>query len=223
MRIRLSSIFFGAAFILGTCALTSCSSLPSPQLFREGHGESLMERLAHEASADDEYLTADIPMLNNNPLLAEVNAVEVQSLTHEQPFQTLARTGQMTQYPCSSCHIEPLAELQATQSGTEPRAHWEIAVDHADASVMTCTTCHNSDNMNTLRTVTGDTIEFDHSYQLCAQCHSNVAADWVGGAHGKRVGGWTPPRVVNNCVDCHNPHEPQWDIRWPAVTSGGSR
>jgi hypothetical protein len=29
--------------------------------------------------------------------------------------------------------------------------------------------------------------------------------------------------VVQNCVECHNPHQPAWDIRWPAVTNSGSQ
>ncbi len=223
MSLRLPSIFRGALFILSTLALTSCSALLTPQLFHAGHDESLLERLEHAAPATGEHGAAKLTSLANAALLDEVDAVEVQALLHDQPFHTLARTGQITQYPCSSCHTGPLAALRSMQSNTAPKAHWEITIDHADESVMSCTTCHNSDNMDRLRSVTGNPIEFNHSYQLCAQCHSNVAAEWVGGAHGKRVGGWTPPRVVANCVGCHNPHQPQWDIRWPAVTNGGAR
>ena len=39
--------------------------------------------------------------------------------------------------------------------------------------------------------------------------------DWAGGAHGKRLAGWAPPRVSKTCVECHNPHQPQWDKRAP--------
>jgi cytochrome c553 len=60
-------------------------------------------------------------------------------------------------------------------------------------------------------------VSFDHSYQVCAQCHSRQASDWASGAHGKRAGGWAPPRVIYACAQCHNPHSPRWDTRWPAV------
>jgi hypothetical protein len=82
---------------------------------------------------------------------------------------------------------------------------------------MSCATCHALDAPDQLRTLERRPVAFDHSYQVCAQCHSRQASDWAAGAHGKRVGGWAPPRVVYPCAQCHNPHHPQWDTRWPAV------
>ena len=81
---------------------------------------------------------------------------------------------------------------------------------------MGCTTCHATADVNELRTLTGTAVLFDHAYEICAQCHSTQKADWEGGAHGKRAGGWTPPRVVFNCTECHNPHRPAFASRWPA-------
>ena len=39
------------------------------------------------------------------------------------------------------------------------------------------------------------------------------ASDWAAGAHGKRVGGWAPPRVVAGCPAGHDPHRPAWETR----------
>ena len=202
--------------------ISGCASPLASRLGGEVHSQSLIERLEHEAPSGTDHEPNAESNLTIDSLLTEIDAVQVQTLIESQPFQTLARTGEITQYPCSSCHIEPLAELQAIQRQSDPKAHWDIAIEHADESVMRCTTCHSPDDMDSLHTLTGDTVAFDHSYQVCAQCHSGMAKDWVGGAHGKRIGGWAPPRVVNNCVDCHSPHQPVWDMRWPAVTNGGS-
>lgn len=207
--------------------ISGCAA-PLPASFRpQAENHSLLERLEHadssnalDAEGANEH-NAD-SSLSNDALLAEIDVVLVETMIESQPFQTLARTSHITQYPCSSCHIEPLADLQADPGLTAPKAHWDIEIAHADESIMTCTTCHSPDEMDTLHTLSGNSVSFDHSYQVCAQCHSGIAEDWVGGAHGKRVGGWTPPRVVNNCVDCHNPHQPQWETRWPAVTNGSS-
>jgi nitrate/TMAO reductase-like tetraheme cytochrome c subunit len=54
------------------------------------------------------------------------------------------------------------------------------------------------------------------SYQLCAQCHNSQVKDWVGGAHGKNLSGWKSARVSKLCVECHNPHSPALDKRWPS-------
>jgi hypothetical protein len=88
---------------------------------------------------------------------------------------------------------------------------------------MTCATCHSPDRLGQLRTLAGAAVEFDHAYQVCAQCHSTQAADGVGGAPGKRASGWAPPRVVYSCTECHNPHQPALATRWPARAGGGVR
>jgi predicted CXXCH cytochrome family protein len=103
-------------------------------------------------------------------------------------------------------------------AGAPRRAHWDVTVEHAPAAVMNCLTCHAANPGDALRTLRGTAVDFDHSYQVCAQCHARQADDWASGAHGKRAGGWAPPRVVLSCAQCHSPHDPRWDTRWPAVT-----
>jgi hypothetical protein len=101
----------------------------------------------------------------------------------------------------------------------KPRAHWNVELKHAGEEVMACATCHLEGDTNQLRTLTNKPVSLDASYQVCAQCHSKQASDWAGGAHGKRVGGWAPPRVAKTCAECHNPHKPEWDQRFPAHTA----
>jgi nitrate/TMAO reductase-like tetraheme cytochrome c subunit len=69
--------------------------------------------------------------------------------------------------------------------------------------------------MNNLNSLTAQSIDFNASYKVCAQCHSNQFEDWKGGAHGKKVAGWAPPRASMTCVNCHNPHNPGFEKRWP--------
>jgi hypothetical protein len=48
---------------------------------------------------------------------------------------------------------------------------------------------------------------------LCAQCHSAQAAAFAVGAHGGMQGFWDlsrGPQTKHNCIDCHDPHAPQF-------------
>jgi len=131
------------------------------------------------------------------------------------PFRVLAREPSLAQAPCARCHSIPLDRLRHRQ-GEAARAHWSIALTHASSDVMTCQTCHAADDVSSLTLIGGRRLSVDHAYEVCGQCHSGQAADWAGGAHGKRAGGWTPPRVAFDCTECHNPHAPALESRWPA-------
>jgi hypothetical protein len=128
-------------------------------------------------------------------------------------FFVAGRTSGMEEFPCSQCHTESLARMG---NSDEEDAHWEQVVEHAPSDVMDCLTCHSPGDMDSLKTIGGTLISMDRSYEICSQCHSTEAGDWAGGAHGKRLGGWAPPRVVETCAACHDPHAPAWQTRWPA-------
>ena len=159
--------------------------------------------------------------LSSEPFLAGIARAEVAGYPARPPFFVVARTADIQNYPCSQCHTVPLPEMHG--DGARKRAHWDVALQHAPATVMACTTCHASGNLDTLATLQGAPVAFDASYQVCAQCHARPASDWAAGAHGKRVGGWAPPRVVLGCPACHDPHRPAWGTRWPAVAGRGER
>jgi len=122
------------------------------------------------------------------------------------------RSTTLRQYPCSSCHT----------SGVPPgnpegafRVHQDIPRSHPTAGESGCTNCHRSGAVDALSLFGGETASLDQAYRLCAQCHSGQAADWAGGAHGKRLEAWAGPRVVLNCTDCHDPHLPVTPRRNP--------
>ncbi len=166
-----------------------------------------LEKISHDSITYD--VSSDDFLKDMNKLLAEVPGLE-------EEFYIPERTGSIQSFPCSSCHTKPLNTLKKETNNEQQKAHWNIELIHAGKDVMSCNTCHNTDNMDELNTIAGKSISINHSYQLCSQCHSTQYKDWQGGAHGKRLGGWAPPRVVNTCTNCHNPHKPAFDSRWPA-------
>ncbi|MBK5208870.1 MAG: cytochrome C [Flavobacteriaceae bacterium] len=124
------------------------------------------------------------------------------------------RKSQIASFNCTECHSQPLDKLKEHKVG-EKAAHWNIKLNHAGAETMNCTTCHNKNDFDNLQSITSSSIDFNYSYKLCSQCHQQQFNDWKGGAHGKQLGGWAPPRVSNTCVNCHNPHSPKFEKRWP--------
>ena len=124
------------------------------------------------------------------------------------------RKSQITSFNCTECHTQPVEKLKQDQIG-EKAAHWNIKLEHAGGEIMNCATCHTSNNMDNLHSLTNSEIDFNYSYKLCSQCHQKEFKDWKGGAHGKQLGGWAPPRLSNTCVNCHNPHKPAFEKRWP--------
>jgi hypothetical protein len=154
--------------------------------------------------------------LSSEPFLDGAARVEATGFSNRPRFFVVARTPAIETYPCSTCHTLPVERMRGP-AGSAKRAHWDVTLRHAPPAVMSCGTCHTPDTPGTLHTLQRTKVDLDHSYQVCAQCHARPADDWASGAHGKRVGGWAPPRVVLACSQCHDPHQPRWDTRWPAV------
>jgi len=131
------------------------------------------------------------------------------------PFRVATRHDQIKKYRCTDCHSGGFVP-DGKRSGPE-KAHWGLDLHHADAKTMDCFTCHAPDKGMTLRTLSGDSVGWNKPYLVCAQCHFQQAQDWAIGAHGKRLGGWAGERVVQNCTGCHNPHDPAFKSRMPAI------
>lgn len=148
--------------------------------------------------------------------LKTISALPAQNITHPNnaPFSVATRTNHITQYPCQSCHTQPVAKPQH-DNVSQRWSHLNIQLTHGQTTGMDCQSCHNYTNFNQLQLQNGQTTTFDHSYQLCRQCHFQQAEDWAGGAHGKRLAGWRGKRIVQNCTGCHNPHHPAFEQRLP--------
>ena len=171
----------------------------------EGEYHGVMDKI--EAESKNYHGTT----ISSEAFLDGIETIEITEGEHT--FLIPERKGQIKSYACTECHSKSLNQMQ---SEDVKKAHWDIKLVHANEITMNCITCHNPDNMNNLKSLTGMEIDFNNSYNLCNQCHTKQFEDWKGGAHGKRIGGWAPPRAAMTCVNCHNPHKPHFESRWPA-------
>ena len=106
---------------------------------------------------------------------------------------------------CTACH--DLFESRPFISPARLVQHTDIVFDHGSAN--TCFNCHDNEDRNRLRLITGELVGFADSTRLCAQCHGPLYRDWQRGVHGKKVGSWAPGRGERlACAQCHDPHAP---------------
>ncbi len=174
------------------------------------HKESEYHSLNEKIEAESKHYNGI--SISSEELLEGLATVEVTLDPHN--FLIPERKSKMKSFACTECHSKPVADLKNTSEGK--RAHWDIELNHADANTMNCATCHDGNDMDNLKSLTGNSIDFNHSYLQCSQCHDKQFEDWKGGAHGKKLEGWAPPRASMTCVNCHNPHDPSFETRWPA-------
>jgi hypothetical protein len=171
----------------------------------EGEYHGVIEKI--EAESKNYHGTS----ISSEQYIEGIETIEISEDGHT--FLIPDRKGQIKSYACTECHTQSLDKMQSID---KKKAHWDIKLNHANENTMNCVTCHNPNNMDNLKSLTGNGIDFNNSYNLCNQCHTKQFEDWKGGAHGKRIGGWAPPRASLTCVNCHNPHKPHFDSKWPA-------
>lgn len=191
--------------IIRTVSLVVCLVAMSCKHSEEHKYHSVTDKIEAE-SANYQPVAVSSDKFNETLKTIEVKEGEFEFLIPE-------RKSQLTSYNCSECHTQSLKTLQSSEVGK--KAHWDIKLVHADDNTMNCLTCHAESNLNNLQSLTGNEIDINYSYKMCSQCHQQEFKDWKGGAHGKQLGGWAPPRISNSCVNCHNPHQPQFEKRWP--------
>jgi formate-dependent nitrite reductase cytochrome c552 subunit len=123
--------------------------------------------------------------------------------------------GQAVTVSCGTCHstTTPNPKLRASEDLTE--FHRGLSFNHGQLS---CLSCHNSENYDSLRLADGTAVAFENVQNLCAQCHGPQTRDYRNGSHGGMNGFWDltrGPRTRNNCTDCHDPHSPQFQPMMP--------
>jgi nitrate/TMAO reductase-like tetraheme cytochrome c subunit len=141
--------------------------------------------------------------------------IKIRNTDKTSSFYIKKRENLLSSSSCMNCHDTSLENLENNNSYSK-NAHWDITVKHGGTQNLNCNNCHNTNRLDKLHTVTGRNIDYNSSFKLCASCHSNQYNDWLGGAHGKAVEGWKTPRIMQTCVDCHNPHLPTIENRWPS-------
>lgn len=111
---------------------------------------------------------------------------------------------------CSSCHHSRQSSSDNQTSADLQQFHQGLTFRHG---AITCLSCHNKDDYDTLALANGRSLPYADVMQLCAQCHGPQTRDYEHGAHGGMSGHWDlsrGPRSRNNCIDCHDPHAPQF-------------
>jgi formate-dependent nitrite reductase cytochrome c552 subunit len=117
---------------------------------------------------------------------------------------------------CSTCHtIREPNPLNAV-TGDLDEFHQGLQLAHAG---LACLSCHNANDYDSQRLVSGAAVSYPDVMTLCAQCHGPKFRDYQNGAHGGMAGHWDltrGPRVRNNCVDCHDAHAPAFPRMQPS-------
>jgi hypothetical protein len=124
--------------------------------------------------------------------------------------------GRAVTVSCNSCHAN-IESNTARRSAEDPpmQFHQGLRFSHGG---MSCVSCHNTKNYDTLRLADGSAVTFPNVMNLCAQCHTPQARDWERGAHGGMTGYWDLTRggrLRKNCIDCHDPHAPEFPSMRP--------
>lgn len=117
------------------------------------------------------------------------------------------RTGSVA---CSTCHAVRKPNFENKTAATLDEFHQGMAFNHGKIA---CYACHNPDGSDSLRLADGTKVEYENVMTLCSQCHGPQATAFAHGAHGGMNGHWDltrGPQMKNNCVDCHDPHEPSY-------------
>ena len=109
---------------------------------------------------------------------------------------------------CSTCHSTRAAQVATVSTAQLNEFHEGLQYTHGAVS---CLSCHNAANYDTLKKADGVAVPFVDTMQLCAQCHGPQHRDYQHASHGGMNGFWDlgrGPRQRNTCTDCHDPHSP---------------
>lgn len=213
------------SFVLGRWRWAAFRSLPqgddaSVEQFRAGSSQALRIPTSLDLQPPVTSPPANDALAKRSP----ANSLTVNSPTGEHHAITIRQPagpprtslgvagmhGEPLQVACSTCHAtrEPNNLNRATADFDE--FHQGIGFTHGNLS---CLACHNAKNYDTLHLADGTGVAFQDVMSLCSQCHGTQRRDYDHGAHGGMSGYWDlsrGPRVRNNCVDCHHPHQPKF-------------
>ncbi len=125
--------------------------------------------------------------------------------------------GQPVFVSCSACHTTTSPNLQTQRAEDLTRFHQGLTYNHG---ALTCLSCHNAADYDTLRLADGRPLEFANSLTLCSQCHGPQRRDFDRGLHGGMTGYWDLTRggrERNTCLNCHDPHAPAFPPVLPVL------
>lgn len=123
--------------------------------------------------------------------------------------------GRLGTIACSTCHSVREPDFKNRTPADLDQFHQGMPLSHGS---LTCYSCHNPDDADTLRLADSTVVAYPDVMTLCAQCHGPQARDYQHGAHGGMNGYWDLSRggqTRNNCIDCHDPHVPKFPSMQP--------
>ncbi len=125
--------------------------------------------------------------------------------------------GRPVRVACVTCHsLRKPGELPATTAELD-EFHQGLQFRHG---TLACASCHVAGDQRSLRLADGSTIDMRDAIRLCRQCHGPQARDYDHGGHGGMTGHWdlsAGDRARNHCVDCHDPHVPEFQPSRPVL------
>ncbi len=116
---------------------------------------------------------------------------------------------------CGSCHATTGPNLETRSAADLDQFHQGLKYAHGN---LTCLSCHNEKNYDTLRLADSRRVEFSDAMTLCSQCHGPQRRDYDMGLHGGMNGYWDLTkggRTRNTCINCHDPHAPAFPLVRP--------
>jgi len=111
---------------------------------------------------------------------------------------------------CQTCHATKKPSPQTDGAHLPALFHQALKFQHGG---LACLACHDRHDYDRLHLADGKPVAYADVMTLCAQCHSKRHTDYQHGAHGGMNGYWDLSRggrTRKHCVDCHNPHWPQF-------------
>ncbi len=126
--------------------------------------------------------------------------------------------GQPVMASCSSCHATTKPNIETRATMDLDQFHQGLKYVHGN---LTCLSCHNAKNYDTLRMADSRPVEFTNVMTLCSQCHGPQRRDYDMGLHGGMNGHWDLTkggRTRNTCINCHDPHAPAFPLVMPVLS-----
>jgi hypothetical protein len=125
--------------------------------------------------------------------------------------------GQAVTVACHTCHSVRPSNAENRPTSDLNEFHQGLKFQHGQ---LACVACHNADDgYASLHLADRRSVAWEDTMTLCAQCHGTQFRDYQHGSHGGMTGYWDltrGPRHRNHCVNCHDPHAPQYPIVKPA-------
>jgi hypothetical protein len=156
--------------------------------------------------------TSDTPSPKESPAKAARHATTIRRPSGPPTVKLLQADpqGRVGEVSCVTCHAGREPDLANRRPADLEVFHQNMKFTHGE---LACYACHNPAQADTLRLADGAAVEYADVMTLCAQCHAPQARDFAHGVHGGMTGYWDlgrGPRLRNNCIDCHDPHVPQF-------------